>query len=244
MFSVCISIVSHGHGSMVSDLVDHLLTFPEVAKIVVTFNISEGTAITCNDKVSIVKNNSPKGFGENHNFAFKQCKQDLFCPLNPDIAFINNPFPTLLNHLMHEDVGLVAPSIVSPCGNIEDSWRYFPTLFTILKKVFFSDDGRLNILNDVDTFSPDWVAGMFMLFRSRVYSEIGGFDGRFFLYYEDVDICARLRQNLYEIVACSSVSVIHDARRDSRRKFRHLVWHLSSMFRFLIKYRGSVTLQK
>ncbi len=87
-------------------------------------------------------------------------------------------------------------------------------------------------------FAPEWVAGMFMLFRSRDFQDLGGFDEQFFLYYEDVDICVRAWQKGMRILACPQVSVIHDARRDSRRSLRHLRWHLGSMARFLWKHRG------
>ena len=79
---------------------------------------------------------------------------------------------------------------------------------------------------------------MFMIFRSDVFREIGGFDEKFFLYYEDVDICWRLRQKGYEIKLIPSVEVIHDARRESRKNWRYARWHLASMARYLIKARA------
>ena len=80
----------------------------------------------------------------------------------------------------------------------------------------------------------DWIAGMFMIIPRAVFSEVGGFDHeRFFMYYEDVDICRRVRNLGYEIVYDPSQSVIHDAQRASRRSFQHMKWHLTSMFRYL-----------
>ncbi len=73
-----------------------------------------------------------------------------------------------------------------------------------------------------------------MLFRSEVYSELAGFDERYFLYYEDVDLCRRLRRRGYDVRLLPSVSAVHDARRESRRSLRHLRWHLASMLRFMV----------
>jgi hypothetical protein len=81
--------------------------------------------------------------------------------------------------------------------------------------------------------SPDWVAGMFMLFRREVFAEMSGFDERYFLYYEDVDLCRRLRRRGYDVRLVPTVTAVHDARRESRRSLRHLRWHLASMARFL-----------
>jgi GT2 family glycosyltransferase len=75
---------------------------------------------------------------------------------------------------------------------------------------------------------------MFMLFRSAAFRKVGGFDERYFLYYEDVDLCARLRRAGYDIRVEAAVRVVHDARRDSRRSVRYMAWHLSSILRYFL----------
>jgi N-acetylglucosaminyl-diphospho-decaprenol L-rhamnosyltransferase len=79
---------------------------------------------------------------------------------------------------------------------------------------------------------------MFMLFRRQDYSRLHGFDEQFFLYYEDVDICVRAWQQGMLILACPRMSVIHDARRYSRRNALHMRWHLASMARYFWKHWG------
>jgi hypothetical protein len=87
-------------------------------------------------------------------------------------------------------------------------------------------------------FYPEWVAGMFMMFRNSAYKKLNGFDEHFFLYYEDVDICVRAWKVGLKVLACPSVSVVHDARRESRRNIRYLWWHLTSMIRYFVKHWG------
>ena len=84
---------------------------------------------------------------------------------------------------------------------------------------------------DPDT-TPDWVGGMFMLFTRETFDAVGGFDERYHLYYEDVDICARVRTSGKEIVLCPTVEVIHDAQRQSHTSPRFFAWHVVSMLRF------------
>ena len=224
---------------MVGGLVGQLLAFPEVAQIIVTLNVPESVALPNNDaRVRMIGNAEPKGFGANHNAAFAYCTQTFFCPLNPDIEFDRNPFPVLSAALGGNRVALVVPLVRSPDGKIEDSMRHFPTLGSLLMKALGGNDGRYVVREGQADFAPEWVAGMFMLFRSRDFLDLGGFDERFFLYYEDVDICVRVWQKGMRILACPKVSVIHDARRDSRRSLRHLRWHMGSMARFLWKHRG------
>lgn len=73
---------------------------------------------------------------------------------------------------------------------------------------------------------------MFMLFPRTVYEQLGGFDETYFLYYEDVDLCARLRKLGYRVGYCADVSVVHDARRASHSNLSYLRRHLASMARF------------
>jgi len=76
------------------------------------------------------------------------------------------------------------------------------------------------------------VAGFFMLFRSAAFRSLGGFDERYFLYYEDFDLCCRLRAAGHAIAWVPQARVVHDARRTSHRNARYLVWHASSVLRF------------
>lgn len=235
---IAVSIVSHGHGSMVLRLIEQLRSFPEVKQIIVTRNIVEKTEMQPEGCVSVIDNLKPRGFGANHNAAFVHSRQPYFCVLNPDISFADNPFPSLLKALQAPRVALVAPLVQSPAGEVEDYARRFPGIRQIAGKLFGGDGGRYPVQSGDEDFSPDWVAGMFMLFPAAAYAELAGFDEGFRLYYEDVDLCVRAWRIGLRIVSRPGVSVVHDARRDSRRKLRYLFWHLSSMARYFIKHWG------
>jgi len=230
---IAVSVVSHGHGVMVDRLVDQLRACPEVTQLVLTRNVPEPSDIVADDLVVVIENAVPKGFGANHNAAFAHCRQPFYCVLNPDIELAGNPFPSLLDCLQDRGVAMAAPLIVAPDGSVEDSARHFPTLPSLVRKALGGPDGRWAIPPGQTVVFPDWVAGMFMLFRSTDFGRLGGFDESYFLYYEDVDICARARRSNMKVVICPAVSAIHDARRESRRSLRHLRWHLASAGRFL-----------
>ena len=189
------------------------------------------------DKVEIIQNHTPKGFGANHNAVFRRCTESFFCVLNPDVELIENPFPTLLKALNDESIALAAPLIIAPDGSVEDSVRFYPTFASLLFKAFGSSDGRFAVKFNEPIQYPDWVAGMFMLFRSSVFKSLNGFDEGYFLYYEDVDICRRAWLHRMRIAVLPEVVAIHDARRDSRRSLRHMRWHLASMVYFLWRWR-------
>lgn len=231
---ITVSIISHRHGPMVGLLLKKLLQFPFVNQIILTLNLPENLEIEESDYYQIIRNPSPIGFGENHNNAFKFSTQPFFCVLNPDIEFIDDPFAELVKCLQNTNNALSAPLIISSDNSIEDSARYFPNFKNLFKKLFFSYDGRWPIEFNKSLNYPDWVAGMFMLFPSSLYKQIGGFDENYFLYYEDVDICRRIRKQGYQVTLCTQVKVIHNAQRKSRKNIKFMFWHLKSLLRYLL----------
>lgn len=236
--SVCVSVVSHGHGEMVNRLVRQLLACPEVGQVILTRNIPEATMFVVDERVSVIDNASPHGFGANHNAAFRRCRLPFFCVLNPDIELRGNPFPALLERIGNGGA-VVAPLIVGPTGQPEDSARRFPTVSSLAAKALGGADGRYHVAPGEPERCVDWLAGMFLLFASADFRQLAGFDERYFLYYEDVDICARAWRAGLTVKVVPSVSAMHDARRDSHRSLRHLRWHLASMLRFLSSGLGS-----
>lgn len=220
---------------MVARLVDDLLGCPEVARILITQNIAEDVAYSSDPRLHIRRNEAPRGYGANHNAALVDANTPFICVLNPDIWLKVNPFPALLRAFEDQAVALTAPKIVSPDGATEDSARRFPTVFSLAAKAFGGDDGTYP--NSPHTVNPDWLAGMFLLMRREAFGKVGGFDEGFYLYYEDVDLCWRLRSAGYQIAQDRTVSVVHNARRESHRSLRFAKWHLTSMARYLFKTR-------
>ena len=233
---VTVSLVSHGHGGMVWRLVDQLVVCPEVTQVIVTLNIPESSPAILNDKVMLLENVTPKGFGANHNAAFALASGEFYCVINPDIELTQNPFSALVGILADQRVGLAAPLVVGASGEAEDSMRCFLTPWSMVKRVLGFDSGAYSLCQSGSDFTPDWVAGMFMLFRSEAYAKVGGFDERYFMYCEDADICTRVWKAGYKVVGCLSASVIHNAQRASHRSIKHLSWHLRSMARYFLSH--------
>ena len=234
---ICVSVVSHRQAALVANLIEDLTSHCRGdIELVLTLNVSEPLPFDINKAgypIQLVTNRSARGFGANHNAAFRLCRGRSFCVLNPDIRLAANPFPSLLDELARDRTALVAPRIVDPAGRTEDSARRFPTLSSLAAKAL-GRATRLDYELGSTPLSPDWVAGMFMLFNADAFREVGGFDERYFLYYEDVDICARLRTAGYDVRLAPEVCATHDARRASRSDWRHRAWHAQSVLRYLL----------
>lgn len=233
-----ISVVSHRQLALITGLLQDIHEYCSTLNIelILTLNLDEEWSLREQDfffPIKVIKNLTPKGFGANHNQAFKQACGEFFCVINPDIRFGSDPFSLLLTQFKDTVVGVTAPMVTGPGGELEDSVRPFPTPSIILAKVL-GIGGMTDCSGGVGGIDLNWIGGMFMLFPRHVFDQLHGFDERYFLYYEDVDLCARLRLAGYRIAVCSDSRVVHHAQRSSHRSLKYLRWHLASMARFFL----------
>lgn len=229
-----ISIVSHGQFDYVKNLLDDLNIFCQGLsfEVILTLNIPEIVDVDVYKfPIQVISNEKSKGFGENHNAAFLVSSGEYFCVANPDVRLKDNVFTQLLRFHVENKPGISAPLVLNSMGGIEDSARHFPTPLAIFLRVLGLDVKAKDIDYELIRH-PDWVAGMFMLFTSVEYKELNGFDERYFLYYEDVDICARLALMGRLVLVCPVAVVIHDAQRSSHKSIKYMRWHITSMLRF------------
>ena len=236
-----LSIISHDQGPLALELLQDLTAQGITRGIRLTINRPDTqTAWPEWPGLQRHTNPHPLGFAANHNRAFADSQARFFCVLNPDLRLSNDPFPALLDCMQDPQVGLVAPLVRHPLGALEDSARHFPTLSGLLRKAMGLGDGRYHLQpNHLAGPQPvQWVAGMFLLIRADAFRAVGGFDDKFHLYYEDVDLCARLWRAGWKVMLCPQACVVHAAQRASRHKPRYAAWHAASMTRYFAKHWG------
>jgi N-acetylglucosaminyl-diphospho-decaprenol L-rhamnosyltransferase len=232
MVKLCISIVSHKQIGLVNRLLTDLSDFKlENTLIKVVHNVPEtklNTRAFPKLAIEVIENNKPLGFAANHNQVLLHTDADYLCVLNPDIRFEVNPFPALLATLHDSDIAAVSPLIIDKTGKVQDSARKFPKPAQIFRRVILRQ--RCNdYCIEKEIIYPDWIAGMFMLFRREPYQQLKGFDERYYLYCEDADICYRLRQKGYKIALNTQTHAIHEAQRSSHNNIKYLLWHIKSL---------------
>lgn len=234
---VTVSVVSHGQNALVNGLLEDLARHcPADLPLILTENIADPVPIAVDslgDRIQVNRNPQPRGFGANHNAAFSDCRTPYFCVVNPDIRLSADPFPPLAA-AMDERTGAAGPLVRAPGGAVEDSARRFPTLLSLARKALGAKAGP-DYPADQGPVDADWIGGMFMLLNSDAFRSVGGFDERYFLYYEDVDLCRRLRAAGKSVVYNPLAEVVHDARRGSRRNPRLMRHHAASLLRYLVR---------
>jgi N-acetylglucosaminyl-diphospho-decaprenol L-rhamnosyltransferase len=233
--TVTASIISHGHANLVEHLLASLVHFPDawhVQCVVLTVNLhtlherEKVERLRTSSKwpftLDVIENANPKGFGANHNAAFLRCETDYFAVINPDIVFTEGAPDTSTTVALKECAGCFYPMQVTMDGQRLDSERELVTPCSVFVRQV------LRIQRVCAT--PDWVNGACMVFRSDVYRSLNGFDERYFMYCEDVDICLRLQTQGFALQALP-YRVIHDTRRNTLKSGQHFRWHLRSLFR-------------
>jgi hypothetical protein len=235
MQPLVISVVSHGHGEMVAQLLHDIGRYVHVpVQVMLTQNVPEADPPQALPfPLHIIRNPRPRGFGANHNAAFRTSRPGYFCVLNPDVRIRADPFPALLAELAEERVGAVAPAIFKPDDGAEPNARRFPTAGSLLRKAVFGAPPMEYGAGD-RPYPVDWISGVFMMFSGQTYAAAQGFNERYYMYYEDVDLCARLRGMGYAVRLVPGARAVHAARYDSHRQLRYLRWHLVSMARYLL----------
>lgn len=210
---------------MVQPLIEQInrLCAKTVRKVVLTVNLPEDIQLDplWRVRVEVVTNDLPKGFGANHNQAFRRCQTPWFLVLNPDIRLASDVVGQLIA-AARTDAGLIVPRIWEPHQHRAEPFRSILTPLELVRRRLPWGEAPSR---------PDWVAGMFMLLRQEAFEQVGGFDERFFMYCEDFDLCARLRLAGWHLQVTEEARVLHIAQRASQKSLRPLRWHLRSLAR-------------
>lgn len=226
---VTASVVSHGQGALLTDLLEDLarLAPPQLAHLVITLNLPEQALRlpALPFRVTVLRNAAPLGFGANHNAAFAHCTSDWFWILNPDLRLPANPLPALLGAARPSDA-IVAPQVIE-AGRVADAARLLPTPARLLRRRLLGQ----RQLAEEQGGRYDWLAGMCLLVRSAVFRRLGGFDERYRMYCEDVDLSLRAQLAGGTLQQVAGARVQHESQRASRRSLRYLAWHVQSLLR-------------
>lgn len=238
---ISISIVSHNQSTLVSLLLEDLQNAYKAGftnfEVIIRLNLYEKLDINSYSfRVIKFVNDFKKGFGCNHNLNFEKSSGDYFLVCNPDIRIPSDSFNVLFNELSGCNSDVVVPVVYNSSDQVEDSIRKFPTFFGTCKR--FLGFQPSSVIGPINVFSTNyWAGGMFICFKYETYRTLAGFDERFFMYYEDVDMFKRLHEAQMSVQQLKSLCVIHDAQRGSRKVNYLMFIHIFSALKYFFKWR-------
>jgi len=189
------------------------------------------------------------GYGRGHNLAIVGASSCFHLILNPDVDMHAQSLVAARAFFdAHPEVGLLAPCVADDAGGVQYLCRRYPTLLDLFVRGFLPAglrarfDARLahyemrDQINERDVvWNPPIVSGCFMLFRTDVLGKLGGFDARYFLYFEDYDLSLRTGR-ISQIAYVPAVRVVHHGGGASRKGFAHVRMFAASAFRFFNRF--------
>ena len=247
-FHGAVIVVNYNAGTLLARCLRSILETAPGAQVIVVDNAStdgsDDVAAALGSRVTLVRNSRNVGFAAAVNMACSLIRSDdqFVMFLNPDSWLIEGAADHLASLLTeYPDCAIAAPTMFDQRGRLERNLRGDPTLLTglfgrssLLTRLFpASGAARRNVRTDMTRNQAgsliDWVSGACMMVRRSAFEEVGGFDERYFLYWEDADLCRRLRERGFTIRYAPAAQVGHRAGTcsDSARALSVRAFHRS-----------------
>lgn len=225
-------------------------------KVVVVDNNSKDNSLEINHlnntELSVIKNLENKGFGYACNQGADELKGvDYILFLNPDTEVARETFKQSIIFLeKNKDISILGTLHENENGAIQISCSNTPTPFKIiydilgLSKLFPKVFPPATLMTNFDHLKSrfvDQVMGAYMLMAKANYDKVGGFDTRFFVYYEDADFALRAKKMGIFSYYNSDIKILHHGRGTTKKIFHTtLFYNLRSRIQFTYKHYGKI----
>lgn len=193
--------------------------------------------------VSYRTKNQNLGFGAANNLVLEELDSKYHAIVNPDITIQEDAFAELITYMEKEStVGMVIPRMLSEDGQLQEAYRREVTISDMFIRMFipfgFKKRQQYHKLTDQNYDEPFHVPfgqGSFLMIRTELFRQLGGFDDRYFMYMEDADLCKRVNE-ISELRYCPYATVIHKWEKGSHKNKKLFRIHLESMLKYFQKW--------
>lgn len=204
----------------------------------------------CYDKrIEYIATGKNLGFGKAHNIVINnlpKIKSKYHLVLNPDVYFDEGVTEKLVDYMnQNESVGLVMPKVLYPSGNIQHNCKLLPTPYNLfVRRFMYFDQQRVKESNysyemqfaDYDEeMEVPYLSGCFMFLRASSLKRVGGFDEKFFLYGEDIDLSRRIHQQ-FQTMYYPAATVYHHHAKGSYKSMRLMLHNIRSAIIYFNKW--------
>ncbi|MDQ8004314.1 MAG: glycosyltransferase family 2 protein [Pedobacter sp.] len=200
------------------------------------------------DKVVYIHNPSNPGFGAAHNIAIRKAIEDgakYHFIINPDIKIQEDVFTPMIDFMeANPEIGMIMPKILNEDGSVQNLPKLLPHPFWIfrrkLKKIDpfgteFINKYELRSVPKNQIYNVPILSGCFTLLKVDAIKEVGMYDEKFFMYFEDFDLSRRIHQK-YKTVYFSKVSVVHLYEGGANKSWKLFKIFIDSMITYFNKW--------
>lgn len=231
-------------------VINSFLGFQAEKRLILVDNssTSELSDLAFNEEIIYIKSPSNLGFGKAHNIALREAyklNSIYHLLLNPDISFKSDIINRIVQKMDNDKtIGLISPKVKYPNQEIQYLCKLLPSPFDLIMRRFIpieyikrksAEKYELRFFGYDQEFEPPSTSGCFMFIRTEVLKKISGFDERFFMYMEDVDITRRIREES-KVLFYPEVHIIHKYEKGSYKNKKLLIYHLKSAIQYFNKW--------
>ncbi len=257
MIDLSVSIVSHNSRKDLELLMPSLkkaLTAISSEILLVDNHSSDGSVdfIRSNyPEVIITENSVHYGYGANHNKNLIRAKGNYVLFMNSDMVILPDALEVLCEFMdRNKNVGICSPNVLNPDGSLQYLNKNYPNVFDLMLRRFATravksvfkkrmDSYELRDSGYSNSVTVPFISGCFMFCRTGVVRHVNGFDERYFLYFEDADLCRKV-QEFAPTLSCPEARVVHRWERSAHKKFKWFVVFLQSALRYFNKWGYSL----
>lgn len=255
-YDVTVSIVNYNDYTRTREAIRSLLDYTENIKYkiyVIDNASSDGSAERIASEfpmISVIFCDRNLGYGAANNLVIPKIDSNYHLVMNPDIVFRDNAIGELFEFMQENpDVGICCPAMYYLDGRPQPLPKRNPKFVYLVANRLpgyrLEKYRREYRMLDCDLGGPtdvEFVTGSFMFMRTDLFKEAGGFDERYFMYFEDADLTREIAKRA-RAVYVPDVGVLHGYKRISAKRPRYFLIHVSSMFKYFFKWRKSPLLQ-
>lgn len=192
-------------------------------------------------KVRLYQNKKNTGFGAACNFGAQKAQGENILFLNPDTQFLNNYIKEILikTQQYKEKVIIIGPRLITEKGKIQEWGAGKEITFTQIIKNNLGIIESRSLWESKQDIMVDWVSGATLLIKKSIFDKLGGFDENFFMYAEDLDLCARAKDldSEFQVLYSPELTILHSGGKSRESLIKQKIQFFKSSLYYLIKRR-------
>lgn len=185
--------------------------------------------------------NSNKGYSQANNFGVKYAQYEFLLFLNADTIFVTDPLSDVIKYMQKRNYGAVGLKLYNTDNTFQLSFGLFNNMQgeseNKSREKYFRSRNLQRMLEIENKYCEitevSWVTGAAMFMKKKVFEEVKGFDERYFLYYEDADICKRLNYKGYKNYFFPFSKIIHYKGENTNIDFNATTYYYSKASQIL-----------
>lgn len=253
-YTVSGCIVTHNNMVTIKDTLDSLFDMTKGVdfKLFIADNLStDGTIDFIRENYSgknieIIETGTNKGFGSGHNEVLNRIDSKYHVIINPDIILTQDVVTIMADYMDgHDDIGLLSPKICFPDGREQILGKKNPKIKYLAASRMRNEKSPGKLLREYAMLDRDLTepvdienaTGCFMMIKTELFKKIGGFDEKYFMYFEDCDLTRTVKKSARAVFYPAAV-VCHVWGRESKKNFKLTLIQIKSMLYYFWKWKS------